>query len=128
MLKKIREIFKKLLFVKFRIFFPKNTDLVIFDNIGLKDLEINLLKGENYFVLKNRKSELDEIFVSFKLFINLIFNLRLIFKKNFFIQDIYFLSLIEVLRPKVVFTIIDTSTQFSKIAKHFFVFYLYLQF
>ena len=44
MLKKIIEIFKKLLFVKFRIFFPKNTDLVIFDNISLKDLENNLLK------------------------------------------------------------------------------------
>ncbi len=118
MLKKIIEIFKKLFPLKFRIFTPKNTNLIIFDNIGLKDLEVNLLKRENYFVLKNRKNELDEIYVSFKLLINFIFNLGLFFRKNFFIQDIYFLSLIEVLRPKVVFTIIDTSTQFSKIAKH----------
>ena len=84
MLKKIIEIFKKLFPLKFRIFTPKNTNLIIFDNIGLKDLEVNLLKRENYFVLKNRKNELDEIYVSFKLLINFIFNLGLFFRKNFF--------------------------------------------
>ena len=49
MLKKIIEIFKKLFPLKFRIFTPKNTNLIIFDNIGLKDLEVNLLKKITLF-------------------------------------------------------------------------------
>lgn len=118
MLKKIKKIIKKLFFVKFRFFSPKETDLIIFDNVGLKDLKINLLKDENYFVLKNRVNEIDEIYVSLKILLKIILNLNLIFKKKFFIQDIYFLSLIEVLNPKVVFTIIDNSKQFSKIARY----------
>jgi len=114
----IKKIIKKFFFVKFRFLSQKNINLVIFDNIGLKDLELNLLKDEDYFVLKNRINEIDEIFISFKLLFKIIVNLKLIFKKKFFIQDVYFLSLIEILNPKIVFTYIDNSPQFSKIAKY----------
>ena len=75
MLKKIKKIIKKLFFVKFRFFSPKETDLIIFDNVGLKDLKINLLKDVNYFVLKNRVNEIDEIYVSLKILLKIMLRL-----------------------------------------------------
>ena len=68
--------------------------------------------------LKTRHDEIKEIYFSLELFINFAKNFELFFKKNISLQDIYFLSLIEVLNPKIVFTIIDNSYQFSTIAQN----------
>lgn len=114
----LRKIFNFLINLKIRFKLPKNSDLIIFDNIGLNDLEQNLLKDLSYFVLKTRHDEIEEIYFSLNLFINFSKNFKLFLKKNILLQDIYFLSLIEVLNPKIVFTIIDNSYQFSTIAEN----------
>ena len=114
----LRKIIKAIINSKILFKLPENIDLIIFDNVSLKDLEKNLLKDLNYFVLKTRHYEIDEIYLSLKLFKRITKNLKYFFSKNFSIQDIYFLSLIEILEPKVVFTIIDNSYQFSSIAQN----------
>ena len=114
----LRKIFNFLINLKIRFKLPKNSDLIIFDNVSLNDLEQNLLKDLSYFVLKTRHDEIKEIYFSLELFINFAKNFELFFKKNISLQDIYFLSLIEVLNPKIVFTIIDNSYQFSTIAQN----------
>ena len=114
----LRKIIKAIINSKILFKLPENIDLVIFDNVSLKDLKKNLLKDLNYFVLKTRYYEIDEVYLSLKLFKKITKNFKYFFTKNFSIQDIYFLSLIEVLEPKVVFTFIDNSYQFSSIAQN----------
>jgi hypothetical protein len=115
---KLIKIFKKVINCKILFKLPKNIDLVIFDNVAVKSLKKNLLKDLNYFVLKSRHYEVDEVYLSLKLFKKITKNFKYFFSKNFSIQDIYFLSLIEALEPKVVFTFIDNSYQFSSIAQN----------
>ena len=117
MVKKLFKIFKKIFNSKLIFGSPKKYDLVIFDCTSLVDLQKYLLKDENYFVLKNRYKDINEVYLSAKIIFHFITNLRLILKKNVFIQDIYFLSIIQFLQPKVVFTFIDNSFQFSKLCK-----------
>ena len=91
----LRKIFKKVINLKILFKLPENIDLVIFDNVGLKDLKKNLLKDLNYFVLKTRYYEIDEVYLSLKLFKKITKNFKYFFTKNFSIQDIYFLVLTE---------------------------------
>jgi len=115
--KKFFKILKKVLSSKLIFKSPKNYNLVIFDSTSLHDLKKYLLKDINYFVLRNRYEDIKAIYISAEVIFKLFKNLRLIFKKNILIQDIYFLSVIEVLKPKLVFTFIDNSFQFSKLCK-----------
>tara|TARA_B100000029_G_scaffold366109_1_gene359459 strand:- start:238 stop:1461 length:1224 start_codon:yes stop_codon:yes gene_type:complete len=115
--KKLFKILKTIFNSKLIFESPKKYDLVIFDCTSLVDLQKYLLEDENYFVLKNRYQNINEVYLSAKIIFRFITNLRLILKKNVFIQDIYFLSIIQFLQPKVVFTFIDNSFQFSKLCK-----------
>lgn len=116
-IKKSIKLIKLLLSVKLIFKSPKKTNLVIFDDVSSKDLRKYLLKNQKIFILKNRFQRIDRIYLSIKIIIKFFINLKLILKPNFFLQDIYFLSVIEFLEPKLVLTFIDNSLQFSKLCK-----------
>ena len=91
--------------------------MIIFDSNSLADLEKYLLKNQSYFILINKYKDKKEIFLSLEIIICFILNTKFLFKKDVFIQDIYFLSIIQILRPKLVFTFIDNSPQFFKLCR-----------
>ena len=113
----IRKFIKQVKTVKFLFKLPNNIDLVIFDNISLRDLKDNLLKKINYFMISNRTSEIANIYITYSLLLKIFLNLGHYFRPNINLRDIYFLSLIELINPKKVFTYVDNSHQFSKISK-----------
>jgi len=113
----IRKFIKLVKTVKFLFKLPNSTDLVIFDNISLRDIKDNLLKKINYFTIYNRTSEITKIYITYSLLLRIFLNLSHYFKPSINFQDIYFLSLIELINPKKVFTYVDNSHQFSKISK-----------
>jgi hypothetical protein len=93
-----------------------NKELIILDE-GVDYLESNLLRNYKFFQIRTRYEQIEVLYISPKLIIIFLKNfIFLFFKKNIFIQELYFLSLIETLSPKVVFTLIDNSFTFSKIA------------
>jgi surface carbohydrate biosynthesis protein len=107
-----------LLFFVLRIFFqikiifkdPKECELVIFDNSSIIDLA-EVIKNRKYFVLENRIDRITTIYISL--------NIIKLFIKNYKnkIWTAYLISLLDIIRPKVVFTFIDNSLKFSEIAK-----------
>jgi hypothetical protein len=105
---------------KKRIFFklPAKVNLVVFDKTSLNDLKI-VLKNIKYFVIANRPSDITEIYITLPVLIRFLANCRHLCAhfNSLKIQDLYFLSLIEAIKPKKVFTFIDYSLQFSIISK-----------
>ena len=99
-------------FFKMKIIFkdPKNYDLVIFDDESIDELEA-ILKNRKYFILQNRVDRIDKIYISFNIIRNFIKN----YKSS--ISTAYFLTLLDIIKPKVVFTFIDNSFKFSELAK-----------
>jgi surface carbohydrate biosynthesis protein len=99
-------------FFKIKIIFkdPKNNDLVIFDDESINELGA-ILKNRKYFILKNRVDRIDKIYISLNVIRNFIKN----YKKK--ISTAYFLALLDIIKPKVVFTFIDNSFEFSELAK-----------
>jgi len=118
MFKKIFKIIKILRFAKFLDKKNISKELIIFDE-GIKDLELNLLKNYKFFWIRTRYDKITRLYISPELIIIFLKNFIIyFFNKNIFLQEIYFLSLIETLNPKVVFTLIDNSFTFSKIAMY----------
>ena len=89
---------------------PSKSELVIFDGESLFDLK-NIIKNYNFFVLENRVKNIKEIYFSFAV---LKFFLKH-YKGN--IMTAYLVSLLEIIRPKVVLTNIDNSFKFFDLAK-----------
>ena len=115
MVKKLYKIIKKLISSKI-IFSLPNCEILIFDGTSLNDLKKYLLRNEKYFVLENRYEKIKEIYLSpkiiYKLISNFIFNY-----KNLLIQELYLITIIQIIKPKVVLTFIDNNVQFSKLSK-----------
>ena len=106
--------------IKVRLNLPKQKNLVIFDNTAFEDLE-NILKARDYFILKVRVNEIEEIFLNLQIIIEIFKNfLRYKTEKqkttNIFWSS-YLVSLITLLKPKLVITHIDNSKKFSEISK-----------
>jgi surface carbohydrate biosynthesis protein len=106
--------------IKVRLNLPKQKNLVIFDNTSFEDLE-NILKARDYFILKVRVNEIEEIFLNLQIIIEIFKNfLRYKTEKqkttNIFWSS-YLVSLITLLKPKLVITHIDNSKKFSEISK-----------
>ena len=97
---------------KIKIIFedPKHYDLVIFDDANIDELEA-ILQNRKYFILQNRVERIDKIYISLNIIRNFIKN----YKNR--ISTAYFLSLLDIIKPKVVFTFIDNSFKFSELAK-----------
>lgn len=118
MFKKIFKLIKILRFAKFLDKKNISKELIIFDE-GIEDLQLNLLKNYKFFWIRTRYDKITRLYISTELVIIFLKNFIIsFFNKNIFLQEIYFLSLIETLNPKVVFTLIDNSFTFSKIAMH----------
>lgn len=105
-------IFIVKVFFRIKIIFkdPKNYDLVIFDDKSIDELKA-ILKNRKYFILQSRVNRIDKIYISLNIIRNIIKN----YKKKIFTA--YFLSLLDIIKPKVVFTFIDNSFKFSELAK-----------
>ena len=110
-MKKLILVLKLFLRAKFIFKTPKKNDLVIFDEESVLDLS-NCLSKFNFFVLQVRLENMDEIYFSYKILKKIINNY---FKGNLF--TVYLISLIELIRPRVVITNIDNSFKFSTLAK-----------
>ena len=110
-MKKIILLLKLILRSKFIFKTPKKYDLIVFDKMSLEDLN-NLVSKYNFFVLQVRLEDMDEIYLSYKIFKNVIKNYS---KGNLF--TVYLTALIELISPKVVITNIDNSLKFSDVAK-----------
>ena len=101
------------LILRAKFFFrtPKEYSIIIFDEVSSGDLK-NCLSGANFFILQTRFATVNTIYFSYRIF-------KQIFK-NFFkgnLYTIYLVSLIELIKPKIVITIIDNSLKFSQVAK-----------
>lgn len=113
----MNNFFSKLLFIfRFilnqKIIFsnPKHYDLVVFDDSSYNEL-LNILNRYNHFLLKVRPESISEIYISFRILYNFIIN----FKGS--IVTSYIISLLKVIKPKIVITFIDRSFKFSDVAR-----------
>jgi len=104
----------KILFFKVKINFsnPQSKDLLVFDCDSIFDLKYILL-NYNYFVLQVRKEKIYNIYISFQIIAKIFKNYR----GNF--MSAYLISLIEIVKPKVIITTIDNSLKFFEICKIF---------
>ena len=110
-MKKIVLFIRLILRSKFFFKTPQNCELIIFDETSFKDLKICLSKI-NTFILQTRFESTNKIYFSYKIFKQIFKNF---FKGNLF--TVYLISLIELIKPKVVITNIDNSIKFSDVAK-----------
>jgi len=100
------------LFLKAKLVFenPQKHELVIFDDESIREFK-NFLYHYNFFVLQSRIENINKIYFSFKI-------LKYFFRHyNGNIMTAYLVSLLEVIRPKVVLTNIDNSFKFFDLAK-----------
>ena len=105
-------IFKLLLKAKFVFRNPQEHKLVIFDDESYMDMK-NFIFNYNFFLLQTRAKNINKVYLSFQI-------IKYFFKHyNGIIMTAYLSSLLEIVRPKVVFTKIDNSQKFFDIAKIF---------
>ena len=100
------------LFLKAKLVFknPQKHELVIFDDESIIEFK-NFIYHYNFFVLQSRIGNINKIYFSFKI-------LKYFFRHyNGNIMTAYLVSLLEVIRPKVVLTNIDNSFKFFDLAK-----------
>ena len=112
-LRKIRIILNLIWNLKFNFNEPPQHDIIILDDFDFHILS-NIFSKKNYFILPTRTERIKEAYVSKKILFYLL--------KNFFKRSLklnYLCSLIEIIRPKTIVTIIDNSDEFFKIAKIF---------
>lgn len=96
--------------IKFILKNPEKHELVIFDDISLCDLE-NLISEYNFFVQQNRIERITKIYLTFKV-------IKYFFKNyNGNIMTAYLVSLLEIIRPKIVLTNIHNSLKFFDLAR-----------
>jgi len=100
---------KALLNAKYVFHEPKKEDLLIFDGESLNQLKY-ILPSFKYQVIETRINRIKEIYITPKIFFSTIRNI----KTNIF--NSYLLTLVDIIKPKVVFTFIDNSSKFSEFA------------
>ena len=62
-IKNLLLIIKQIFRIKLSFKTPKNFEIVVFDDVGAKDLK-NVLSGYNYFILEVRTNNLKYIYIS----------------------------------------------------------------
>lgn len=109
-MKRFFSIIKFILRVKIILNEPKNYKLVIFDGESLTEIK-SVIPKIDYFVMQDRINDIDKIYLSFKIF--------KLFLRNYNgnIKTSYFVSLLQIIKPKAVITFIDNSIKFSDLAK-----------
>ena len=109
MIFKLFNIFKN---CKLKFFNPKNCDILIFDDES-SDLIKKLLQNYKFFTLKTRLENIDTLYLSTKIII-----LSFFYYRGNFLSS-YLISLISIVKPKIVITYIDNSLKFSEVALRF---------
>lgn len=97
---------------KFNFFEPPKTDIVIFDNESSNPIK-EILTDKKYLILQTRQENIDALFVTLKIFF-----LSLYYYRGNFLSS-YIISLIKIIKPKIVITYIDNSYKFSEVALRF---------
>ncbi len=110
MIKKFFLIIKVLLRSKIVFKEPKKNKLVVFDKEASDELK-PIIKDKVYFLMRNRSHQINKIYLTFGLI------KRFIKNYNGNLMTSYLVSLLEVIKPKVVLTFIDNSFKFSDLAK-----------
>ncbi len=111
--RKLRIFFNLILSANFTLSNPKNYNYLIFDDIGSEIFKRLIPQNESY-ILTTRIENFKHIYLSRKIAFYLI--------KNFFKRSLkvnYLCALIEIIKPKVVITIIDNSADFYLISNIF---------
>lgn len=103
-------ICRLLLKSKIKLKDPRKYKIVVYDDVEIDDLKL-VLKNYDYFTLKTRVQNIDEIYITPSIIKRFIKN----FNGN--LMTSYLISLIEVINPKIIITFIDNSFKFSEIAK-----------
>ena len=104
--------------IKIKLNKLQNKNILVFDGTSNRDLEF-LLEEFDFVVLENRFERIKEVNLSRKTIFELIKNfLKLILKnEKFSLSNLYFYTVIKLIKPKVVITSIDNSLQFHQLAK-----------
>lgn len=114
---KYLNIFYKILKRKISIVLksPHTSPIIVFDNTSIEDLK-HITSRFDHFILEVRPQEIKKIYISFGIIYNFCF--LFCFRKNkLSLTDLYFVSLIKIINPKIILTFIDNSSKFFKIAK-----------
>lgn len=109
-LNRYQKIFKMLLKSKIVFKSPKSYELVIFDDESFSDFK-NFIYHYNFFVLQSRIDNINKIYFNLKIFKLFLKN----YKGN--IMTAYLVSLLEIIKPKLVITNIDNSFKFFDLAR-----------
>ena len=109
---KISILIKILLNSKIIFSSPERKDIILYDKTGSDQFK-SVLKGKKFFILADRKHEINKIYISLKIFFLMLLNI----KANFFTS--YLISLIKIIKPRIVLTFTDNSYKFSELAKSF---------
>lgn len=118
MLKKIKLIvniiFRILIFkIKIKVKLPKNIELIYFEYYTKKSLN-HLGNRFKTFCLSGRFTETKIIYINIAIIFKYLKNLK------YGISNSYYISLIQILKPKIVVTVIDNSRLFCFLTKIFF--------
>ena len=109
-MKKFYKICKLLLRRKIKFQNPEKNELLIFDKSG-SDMFKNILYLKNYSILEVRYEDVKTVYFSWKIIFLMLKN----FHTN--LVTCYLISLIKIIKPKIIITAIDNSFKFSEIAK-----------
>lgn len=109
MLLKIFKILKKsnLIFSN-----PPHNKLVVFDDESFESIK-ELVSVYDYSILQTRLNKINKLYITLKI----IFLTFFFYRGN--LLSSYLISLITIIKPKIVFTYIDNSLKFSEIAHRF---------
>jgi len=97
--------------IKFKT--PEKKKYLIFDKEQSEYLEL-LFSKKDFFLLKNRLEDIDEIYLNTEI---IIFCLRNIFKRSLRLN--YLIIITKLVNPKNILTMIDNSTDFYIISNYF---------
>lgn len=111
MMSKIKRFLYIVFNTKFVFSNPQKKQILVFDDTSIEDLKY-ILKNRDYGILETRYKNLSKIYISIKI----IFFFIKYFKYNFFTS--YLISLIRIIKPKIILTTIDNSWKFHEIAEY----------
>lgn len=112
-LRKIKALFKFLIYFKFAFKNPKKSKILLYDVTAIGLIK-EILPKDEVFILFNRLQHIKFLYLSKNIIIN--------FLKNFFkfsLKMNYLVSVIIEVSPKQIITLIDNSPEFYKISKYF---------
>jgi len=101
---------KKILSLNFYFQNPAPKQLIVFDDESISELN-HIIIDFNYFILKTRIEKVTELYMSPSIIFSLIKNYR----GNLWTS--YLITIIEIINPKLVLTVIDNSFKFHEVAK-----------